>query len=171
MESREAVRRHRAAAGKNLPDGLDLPATPEASTVRQMARPIPTVGACGVGMLLTGETDFAMSGFSQRLIRQRRTIPDNRTAVEPAAALRKSATERSADPAAAPAGFDSGLLTRLHGQQVKRLETLEMLEDDEFDASRAALLYLKLQALVAVARWRTESPTNGALSKPIVVLQ
>lgn len=96
-----------------------------------------------------------------RLIRQGRTIPDNRTAVERAAALRESATERSADPAAAPAGFDSGLFTRLHGQPVRRLETLEMLEEHEFDASRAALLYLRLQALVPAATWRKKSPTNG----------
>ena len=169
MESRGAVRQHRAAAGKDLPDGgLEFPPTPEARTVRRIARHVPTAGA---GMLLSGETNFAMAGFSPRLIRQGRTIPQNRTAVERAAAIRESATERSADPAAAPAGFDSGLFTRLHGQQVGRLETLEKLEEHEFDASRAALLYLKLQALVAVARWRTESPTNGALSKPIVVLQ
>lgn len=144
MESREAVRQHRAAAGKDLPDGgLDFPPTPKASTVRRTARHIPTAGAGGVGMLLSGETNFAMAGFSPRLIRQGRTIPENRTAVE----------------------------TRLHGQQVRRLETLEMLEEHEFDASRAALLYLRLQALVPVATWRRESPTNGELRKPIVVLQ
>jgi hypothetical protein len=141
MKSREAVRQHRAAAGKDLPDGgLDFPPIPEARTVRRVARHVPTAGA---GMLLTGETNFAMAGLSPRLIRQGRTIPDNRTAVE---------------RAAAPAGFDSGLFTRLHGQPVRRLETLEMLEEHEFDASRAALLYLRLQALVPVATWRRESP-------------
>lgn len=156
MESREAVRQHRAAAGKDLPDGgLDFLPIPEARTVRRVARHVPTAGA---GMLLSGETNFAMAGLSPRLIRQGRTIPDNRTAVERAAALRESATERSADPAAAPAGFNSGLFTRLHGQPVRRLETLEMLEEHEFDASRAALLYLRLQALVPVATWRRESP-------------
>lgn len=114
MESREAVRQHRAAAGKDLPDGaLDFPPIPEARTVRRVERTAP--------------------------------LPD-------------SATARSADPAAAPAGFDSGLFTRLHGQPVRRLETLEMLEEHEFDASRAALLYLRLQALVPVATWRRESP-------------
>ena len=156
MESRGAVRQHRAAAGKDLPDGgLEFPPTPEARTVRRIARHVPTAGA---GMLLSGETNFAMPGLSPRLIRQGRTIPQNRTAVERAAAIRESATERSADPAAVPAGFDSGLFTRLHGQQVGRLETLEKLEEHEFDASRAALLYLRLQALVPVATWRRESP-------------
>jgi hypothetical protein len=156
MESREAARQHRAAAGKDLPDGgLDFPPTPEARTVRRIARHVPTAGA---GMLLSGEANFAMARLSPRLIRQGRTIPDNRTAVERAPALRESATERSADPAAVPAGFDSGLFTRLHGQQARRLETLEMLEEHEFDASRAALLYLRLQALVPVATWRRESP-------------
>lgn len=127
--------------------------------------------AGGVAMLLRGETNFAMAGFSPHLTRPGRTIPENPTAVERAAALGESATKRSADPAAAPAGFDSGLLIGLHGQQVRRIETLEMLEEREFDASRAVLLYLRLQALVPVATWRTESPTNGALRKPIVVLQ
>jgi hypothetical protein len=127
MESRAAVRQHRAAAG-------------------------------GVGMLLSGETDFAMAGFSPHLIRQGRTTPENPTAVERAAALGESATKRSADPAAAPAGFGSGPVIRFHGQQVRRISTLEVLEEHEFDASRAALLYLRLQALVPVATWRTESP-------------
>jgi hypothetical protein len=169
MESCEAVRQHRAAAAEDLPHGgLGLRPTPEAKTVRPIARHVPTAGA---GLLLSGETDFAMAGFSPRRIRQGPTIPENPTAVERAAALRESATERSADPATAPAGFASGLLTRPIGQQVRRLETLEMLEEHEFDASRAALLYLRLQALVPVATWRRESPTNGALRKPIVVLQ
>jgi hypothetical protein len=72
------------------------------------AKPFARRGAAagGVGMLLSGETDFAMAGFGPRLIRQGRRIPENPTAVERAAALGESATKRSADPAVAPAGFD-----------------------------------------------------------------
>jgi hypothetical protein len=89
MESRAAVRQHRAAAG-------------------------------GIGMLLSGETDFAMAGFSPGLIRQGRTIPENPTAVERAVAIGESVTKRSADPAAAPAGFDSAPVIRLHAGQANR---------------------------------------------------
>jgi hypothetical protein len=74
------------------------------------AKPFATTGRprAASGCCYSGETDFAMAGFSPRLIRQGRTIPENPTAVERAAALGESATKRSATRLSRPQGSIPG---------------------------------------------------------------
>jgi uncharacterized damage-inducible protein DinB len=127
---------------------LDFRPTPDLMSVRDLARHILDAGNALTGMLLDGVEDMATPDFREMLKRYASSLPEDCTTSQLADALRSSIDDRVAKLAAASSDFYSGIITRFDGQQVTRLEMLQMVKEHELTHRAQLFLCLRLKGLV-----------------------
>ena len=147
LESWKTVRQDTIAAVEDFPAAeFDFRPTADVMTFGELARHILDAGDGLTGLLLAGDDNFMTQDFRQRLAKHFRDPGSGPEGL--AAALRQSIDERTAQFAAAPAGFFEGVITRFDGQRVTRLEMLQMVKEHEMTHRAAMFLYLRMKGIV-----------------------
>ena len=149
LDSWRGVREDTAAAVESFPAGeFDFRPAPEVQTFGEAARHILQAGHGMTGLMLAGEVNFATPDFRDRLSRQAFPLAPDAGAAELAAALRDSIAGRTQALAGMPEEFFAQTMTRMDGQQVTRLEMLQMLKEHELTHRAQLFLCLRMKGIV-----------------------
>ncbi len=149
LDSWRTIRQDSVAAVEDFPaEEFSFRPVPEVSTFGEIARHILNAGHALTGLMLAGDVNFATPDFRERM--SRHTVPLAPDAGQPelAAALRESIARRTEALAAQPAEFFSQTMTRMDGQQVTRLEMLQMIKEHELTHRAQLFLYLRMKGIV-----------------------
>ena len=159
LDTWRTIRQDTVAAVEDFPsDEFDFRPVPELSTFGEIARHILNAGHGLTGLMLTGEINLATPDFRERMSRQAVPLAAGAGQAELAAALRESIAARTAALAAQPAGFFDQMITRMDGQQVTRLEMLQMIKEHELTHRAQLFVYLRMKGLVP-------APTRRRMAK------
>lgn len=149
LESWKTIRQDTAAAVEDFPAGeLDFRPTPEVSSFREIARHILDAGDGLTGLLLAGEDDFSVPERRARMKEFRRDLPAEAGPAELAAALRNSVEERSAALSTQTPEFFAGMITRVDGARVTRLEMLQFVKEHELTHRAQLFFCMRLKGIV-----------------------
>jgi uncharacterized damage-inducible protein DinB len=160
IESWKAVRQDTIATVEEFPAGeFDFRPTPDLMTFGELARHILQAGDGLTGMLLAGESHFATPDIREKIMAHSRSGGSDAASI--AAALRESMEQRSAELAAKPADFFAESVTRMDGQQVTRLELLQMLKEHELTQRANLFLYMRMKGIVPVTTRRRTAKASG----------
>lgn len=156
LDSWKAVRADTAQAVEDFPPGeFDFRPSPDVMTFREAAQHILVAGHALTGMLLDGVDSFATPDFREKLKQYYPPAPEDAGAL--ASELRKRVEERRAQLAGQPAEFFAGMVTRMDGQRVTRLELLQFVKEHELVHRAQMFLYLRLKGIVPVTTRRRQS--------------
>ena len=149
LDSWRIIRQDTAGAVEDFPGGeLDYRPTPELGTFREYARHILDAGDVLIGALLGGDEDFSTGDFRARMKSHLRDLPADAGAAELANALRESIAQRTAQLAAQSPEFFAGMITRIDGQRVTRLEMVQFVKEHELTHRAQLFMYLRLKGIV-----------------------
>ena len=149
LESWKSIREDTAAAVEDFPaEEFAFRATPETMAFGAIARHILVASDGLTGMLLAGEDDFKRPDFREKVGEFAKNAPAENDAAGLAAALRESLRRRTAELAARDAGFFAGMVTRMDGQRVTRLEMVQFIKEHELTHRAQLFLYLRLKGIV-----------------------
>ena len=163
IDSWKAVRLDTAQAVEDFPAAeLDFKATPDLMTFGELARHILDAGHALSGMLLDGVDNLATPQFREMIARYRPKLPERLDPATLASELRKSIETRSAELAAKGDDFFSGLITRLDGQRVTRLEMLQSIKEHELTHRSQMFVYLRLKGIVPATTRRRQAAQKSA---------
>ncbi|HEY2019444.1 MAG TPA: DinB family protein [Bryobacteraceae bacterium] len=159
LNSWKTVREDTIHAVEDFPSAeFDFRPTPEVMTFGELARHILDAGDGLTGLLLSGEDNFAVPDFREKMAKGFRTVGPGPEGL--AAALRESMEERSAKLAAQPAEFFAHVITRFDRARVTRLEMLQMVKEHEMVHRATMFLYLRMKGIVpATTRRRMAQQT------------
>ncbi len=161
LDSWKAIRQDTALAVEDFPAGeMDFRPAPDVMTFGEIARHILEAGEGFTGLLLAGENSFNTPDVRDRA-RQKVTHKSGPDAASLAEALRGSLERRCAELAAQPAEFFSGLITRMDGIQVTRLEMLQMLKEHELTHRAQLYLCLRMKGIVPATTRRRMARQAG----------
>ena len=156
LDSWKTVREDTVQAVEDFPPGeFDFRPSPDVMTFREVAQHILLAGHALTGMLLDGIESFATPDFREKLKQYYPPAPDDAGAL--ASELRKSVEERRAQLARQPAEFFSGMVTRMDGRKVSRLELLQFVKEHELVHRAQMFLYLRLKGIVPVTTRRRQA--------------
>ncbi|HTX36225.1 MAG TPA: DinB family protein [Bryobacteraceae bacterium] len=159
LDSWRTIRQDTVAAVEDFPAAeFDFRPVPEVATFGEIARHILNAGHALTGLMLTGDVNFATPDFRERMSRQTLPLAPSASPAELAAALRESIAQRTAALAAQPAEFYGQIMTRMDGQQVTRLEMLQMVKEHELTHRAQLFVYLRMKGIVP-------APTRRRLAK------
>jgi uncharacterized damage-inducible protein DinB len=149
LDSLKTVRQHTAQAVEDMPAGeLDFRPLAEVMTFREIARHILDASQGLIGLLLSGEENFATPDFRERLKPFVSGLTEDASASELAAALRESVEKYSAELARCSPEFLAKVITRFDGQRVTRMELVQMVKEHEMTHRAQMFLYLRLKGVV-----------------------
>ena len=152
----KAIRQDTAQAVEDFPPAeFDFKPVPELMSFREIARHILDAGHALTGVLNDGFEDLA----SCRQLFKDYAVPLAADA-EPAAlaaALRDSLALRTSQSLEKPPEFFSGLVTRMDGQRVTRLEMFQFIKEHEVAHRALLFLYLRLKGIVPVTTRRRQA--------------
>jgi uncharacterized damage-inducible protein DinB len=149
LDSWKSIRGDAIQALEEFPAAdLDFRPTPELMSVRDLARHMLDAGNALTGMLLDGVENMATPDFREKVKQYASGLPEDCTAGQLADALRSSIDDRVAKLAAGSPDFYSHIITRFDGQQVTRLEMLQMVKEHELTHRAQLFLCLRLKGLV-----------------------
>jgi len=149
LDSWKSVRQDTALAVEDMPAGeQDFKPTPEVSSFREIARHVLDASHALTGALLAGVDNLATPEFRPMLKKYMRPLPEKLDAATLAAELRSSVEERCAELVRQPAEFYAGLITRMDGQQVTRLEMIQFVKEHELTHRAQMFVYLRLKGIV-----------------------
>ena len=149
LDSWRTIRQDTVAAVEDFPAGeFGFRPAPEVSTFGETARHILNAGHALTGLMLAGETNFAAPDFRERMGRQTVPLPADAGQAELAAALRESIAGRTEALAAQPAEFFDQMMTRMDGQRLTRLETLQLIKEHELSHRAQLFLCLRIKGMV-----------------------
>lgn len=149
LHSWRTVRADAAQAVEDFPaDQLEFRATEDLMTFRQLAMHILNAGNGLIGLLLDGENNFSTPEFREKLKNYASALGPDSGAAEMAAALRSSWEQWETKLAAAPPEFWGGMMTRMDGQQVTKLEMLQYAKEHEITHRSQMFVYLRLKGVV-----------------------
>ncbi|HEY9140531.1 MAG TPA: DinB family protein [Bryobacteraceae bacterium] len=150
IDSWKSVRQDTIAAVEEFPAGeFDFRPTADLQTFGQIGRHI-LVSTHGLtGMLLAGDTDFADPDLRRaRIAAQVAHIPESLEPAELARRLRESVDERSAQLSSQAPGFWAGMMKRVDGVMVTRLEMLQWVKEHELTHRQQLFTYLRMKGIV-----------------------
>jgi uncharacterized damage-inducible protein DinB len=151
LESWRSVRQDTAQAVEDMPEAeLDFRPVPEVMTFREIARHILIASYAITGMLLDGVEKLDR----QEMIKRFPPVPADAGAALLAAELRARMEERLPALAAQTPEFYAGIVTRMDGQQVTRLEMIQTAKEHELTHRAQLFLYLRLKGIVPVTTRR-----------------
>lgn len=133
---------------EDFPAGeLDFKPCPDVMTFREIARHILVAGHGLTGLLLEGEEHLMGPQFREKIAKFA-LLPPDAGAADLARELRASVEQRASEFAAQPADFWSGIVTRVDGARVTRLEMLQFVKEHELTHRSQLFLYLRMKGVV-----------------------
>ena len=149
IDSWHSIRQDTATAVAEFPAGeFDYRPAAELQTFGQIAHHILVSSHALTGMLLAGETDFTGPDFRARVARQVAHIPAVLDQVELIRQLGESAGERAAQFVAQTPEFWAGMIKRMDGAMVTRLEMLQTIKEHELTHRQQLFTYLRMKGIV-----------------------
>ena len=162
LDSWKTVREDTAAAVEEFPaSDFDFKPVPDVMTFRELATHVLQAGHALTGLLLDGVENMAVPDFRSMLTPYFKQLPPHDTPAELAAALRSSADSRCAELARQPSDFYAGMITRVDGQRITRLEMLQMVKEHELTHRSQMFMYLRLKGLVPATTRRRQSKAKA----------
>lgn len=152
----KAIRQDTAQAVEDFPpEEFDFKPVPELMSFREIARHILDAGHALTGVLNDGFEDLA----SCRQLFKDYAVPLAADAgpAALAAALRDSLALRASQTLQKPPEFFSGLINRMDGQRVTRLEMLQFIKEHEVAHRAQLFLYLRLKGIVPATTRRRQA--------------
>ncbi len=150
LESWKSVREETVAAVEEFPEqDLDFRITPEVMKFRDIARHIATAGEALTGMLLAGETDLTSGpGFREKMAAHTTPIAPEAGTADLAAALRDTMARRAAELGQRDEAFWAGIVTRMDGAKLTRLEMVQYIKEHELTHRAQLFVCLRLKGMV-----------------------
>ena len=148
LDSWKSIRQDTAQAVEDFPAGeLDFKPAAELMTFREIARHILVAGHGLTGLLLEGEENLSGPQFREKMAKFALLGPDA-GAPELARELRAAMEQRVAELAAKAPEFYAGMVTRVDGMKVTRLEMLQFVKEHELTHRSQLFLYLRMKGIV-----------------------
>ncbi len=148
LDSWKAIRGDTAAAVEEFPAAeFGYRPAAEMMTFGEIARHILVAGHGLTGLLLAGEEVLGGPQFREKLAKFA-VLPEGAGAGELARELRASVEQRAAKLAAQPAEFYAGMVTRVDGARVTRLEMLQFVKEHELTHRAQLFVYMRMKGLV-----------------------
>jgi len=148
LDSWKAIRADTAAAVEEFPaDEFDYKPAPDLMTFGEIARHILVAGHGLTGLMLEGEEVLGGPQFREKMAGFA-TLPAGAPPADLARELRASVTQRAAELAARPAEFYAGMITRVDGARVTRMEMLQFVKEHELTHRQQLFMYLRMKGLV-----------------------
>jgi len=148
LDSWKAVRADTIAAVEEFPAAeFDFKPTADLMTFGQIARHILVAGHGLTGLLLEGEEHLGGPEFRQKMARLA-PLPEGAGAPDLVRELRASIEQRTAELAGRDAEFYAGIITRVDGARVTRLEMLQFVKEHELTHRTQLFLCLRMKGLV-----------------------
>jgi uncharacterized damage-inducible protein DinB len=148
LDSWKAVRVDTAAAVQEFPAAdFDFKPCGEVMTFGEIARHILIAGHGLTGLLLEGEEVLGGPQFREKMARFA-VLPADAAPSELARELLASVERRAAELAAQPPEFFSGMITRVDGARVTRLEMLQFVKEHELTHRAQLFLYMRMKGIV-----------------------
>ena len=148
LDSWKAIRADTAAAVEDFPAGeFDYKPAADVMTFGEIARHILIAGHGLTGLLLEGEEELGGPLFREKMSRFA-LLPPDASAADLARELRNSVEQRTAQLTAQPPQFFTGIITRVDGARVTRLEMLQFVKEHELTHRAQLFLYLRMKGIV-----------------------
>jgi uncharacterized damage-inducible protein DinB len=158
LDSWKTVRKDTAQSVDDMPVGdLEYQPLPDAMSFGEIARHILNAGHGLSGLLLSGIDNFQVPNFRELLQQHGAGLPENADAPALAQALRDSVETRCAELAEQPEEFFSKIITRFDGQQVTRLELLQMIKEHELTHRSQMFVFLRMKGIVPATTRRRQA--------------
>lgn len=163
IDSWKSVRQDTIAAVEEFPAGeFDYRPAADVQTFGQIGRHILVASHALTGMLLAGETDFTGPDFRARIATHAADIPESLEPAELVRRLRESADERAAQLGGQTAEFWAGMMKRVDGIMVTRLEMLQWVKEHELTHRQQLFTDLRMKGIVpATTRRRLARQAAG----------
>ena len=162
LDTWKTVREDTALAVEEFPaDDFGYKPTADVMSFGDIANHILQAGHALTGLLLDGTENFATPEFRPSLKKYIDELPGRDTPAELAALLRLEMAKRCAALAAQPAEFFSGMVTRMDGLPVTRLEMLQFIKEHELTHRSQLFLYLRLKGLVPATTRRRQAKAKA----------
>lgn len=164
IDSWKSVRQDTIAAVEEFPAGeFDYRPAADLQTFGQISRHI-LVSTHGLtGMLLAGDADFADLDIRRaRIATHTAQIPETLAPAELALRLRESVDERAPRLGSQTPEFWTGMVKRVDGVMVTRLEMLQFVKEHELTHRQQLFTYLRMKGIVpATTRRRLARQAAG----------
>jgi uncharacterized damage-inducible protein DinB len=148
LESWKATRADTAAAVEDFPAAdFDFKPCGEVMTFGEIARHILVAGHGLTGLLLEGEEQLGGPQFREKMARFA-LLPAGAGAADLARELRAAVDQRAAELAAQTPEFYAGIITRVDGARVTRLEMLQFVKEHELTHRAQLFLYMRMKGMV-----------------------
>jgi uncharacterized damage-inducible protein DinB len=148
LDSWKTVRGDTAAAVEEFPaDEFGYKPAPDLMTFGEIARHILVAGHGLTGLLLEGEEQLGGPQFREKMARFA-LLPEGAGAADLARELRASVEQRAPELAAQTPEFYAGIITRVDGARVTRLEMLQFVKEHELTHRAQLFLYMRMKGLV-----------------------
>jgi uncharacterized damage-inducible protein DinB len=148
LDSWKTIRADTAAAVEEFPAGeFGYKPSADVMTFGEIARHILIAGHGLTGLLLEGEEHLGGPAFREKMARFA-LLPADAGAPDLARQLRASVEQRTAQLAAQPPEFYSGIITRVDGARVTRLEMLQFVKEHELTHRAQLFLYMRMKGIV-----------------------
>jgi len=148
LDSWKAIRADTAAAVEDFPAGeFDYRPSPDVMTFGEIARHILVAGHGLTGLLLEGEEQLGGPQFREKMAGFA-PLPPGAGAADLARELRASVEQRTAELASRTPEFYAGVITRVDGARVTRLEMLQFVKEHELTHRAQLFLYMRMKGLV-----------------------
>lgn len=163
IDSWKNVRQDTIAAVEEFPASeFGFSPAADLQTFGQIGRHILVSTHALTGMLLAGDTDFTGPDFRARIATHAAHIPETLEPAELVRRLRESADERAPQLAAQTPEFWAGMMKRVDGVMVTRLEMLQWVKEHELTHRQQLFTYLRMKGIVpATTRRRLARQTAG----------
>lgn len=158
LDSWKTVRKDTAQSVDDMPGGeLEYQPLPDMMSFGEIARHILNAGHGLSGLLLAGIENFQVPQFRELMMQHGSGLPENADAAALAEALRESVDSRCAELAQQPDEFFSRIITRFDGQQVTRLEVLQMIKEHELAHRSQMFMFLRMKGIVPATTRRRQA--------------
>jgi uncharacterized damage-inducible protein DinB len=161
LDSWKAIRADTATAVEEFPAGeMDYKPAAELMTFGEIARHILIAGHGLTGLLLEGDEELGGPEFRNKIARFA-LLPERAEAGDLARELRASVERRTAELAAQPPAFFAGVITRVDGARVTRLEMLQFVKEHELTHRAQLFLYMRMKGIVPATTRRRLAKQAG----------
>jgi uncharacterized damage-inducible protein DinB len=148
LDSWKTIRADTATAVEEFPaDEFDYKPAADVMTFGQIARHILISGYGLTGLLLEGDEHLGGPQFREKMARFA-LLPEGAGAADVARELRATVERRAAELADQPPEFYSGMVTRVDGARVTRLEMLQFVKEHELTHRAQLFLYMRMKGIV-----------------------
>src|ERR1039457_4045931 len=148
LDSWKTIRADTATAVEEFPASeFGYKPAPDLMSFGEIARPIRIAGHGLTGLLLEGDEELGGPQFREKLARFA-LLPEGAGPADLARELRASIERRAIELAAQPPEFFAGIITRVDGARVTRLEMLQFVKEHELTHRAQLFLYMRMKGIV-----------------------